>query len=500
MRILHCLLACLCLLHTAAAQTEKRVALVVGNARYANRALLNPAKDASAMASALREAGFKVTEQYDLEYDAFNRAVSDFGRSIKDPNTVALFYYSGHGVQYGGRSYLVPIGADTKLRDEEDIDPFCVPVDRVTSKMQLADNKINILILDACRSFAVVGGTKNLQTGLAEVSSPIPQLLVAYATTPGSVAADQLSGANGLFTGSLLKHLRTPGYDLHKVFLETRKDVYELSGKRQLPGVADYVTNDFFFFPGTPPGNPVRVDPPTPQTYTDPLMGTMVHVKGGTFTMGCKDGRDSECYEWEKPAHTVRMSDFYIGETEVTQKQWRAVMGSDPSNLGFPGCDDCPVESVSWNDIQDFLSKLNARSGSGRYRLPTEAEWEYAARGGAYSRNYAYAGSNDADRVAWYDKNSGKKTRPVKGKDPNELRLYDMSGNVWEWCADCWHGTYEGHPTDGSAWTSGDCKYRVLRGGSWCLDSRFVRVSDRYYNTPVLRNNFIGFRLARTAP
>ena len=518
MRIFYCLLACLCLLHTAAAQTEKRVALVVGNARYANRPLLNPAKDAGAMAAALREAGFSVTEKYDLEYDAFNRAVTDFGRSIKDPNTVALFYYSGHGVQYGGRSYLVPIGADNKLRDEEDIDPFCVPVDRVTSKMQLADNKINILILDACRSFAVVGGTKNLQTGLAEVSSPIPQLLVAYATTPGTVASDQSSGANGLFTGSLLKHLRTPGYDLHRVFLETRKDVYELSGRRQLPGVHDYVTNDFFFFPGTPPKvapNPIHTDPPTssvttpnrdvsgsatPQTYTDPLMGTMVHVKGGTFTMGCKDGRDTECYGDEKPAHTVRLNDFYIGETEVTQKQWRAVMGSDPSNLGFPGCDDCPVENVSWNDIQDFISKLNARSGSGRYRLPTEAEWEYAARGGAYSRNYAYAGSNDADRVAWYNSNSGKKTRPVKGKDPNKLGLYDMSGNVWEWCADCWHDTYEGHPTDGSAWTSGSCDRRVLRGGSWGNNDWNVRVSDRSYSGPDSRYDFGGFRLARTAP
>jgi formylglycine-generating enzyme required for sulfatase activity len=191
-------------------------------------------------------------------------------------------------------------------------------------------------------------------------------------------------------------------------------------------------------------------------------------------------------------------SDFYIGETEVTQKQWRAVMGNNPSS--FKDCDDCPVERVSWNDIQDFLSKLNARSGSGRYRLPTEAEWEYAARGGAYSRNYAYVGSNDADRVAWYDKNSGSKTHPVKGKDRNELGLYDMSGNVREWCADCWHGTYEGHPTDGSAWTLGDCKYRVLRGGSWSYGSRYVRVSLRNGNDPVLRSDDYGFRLARTAP
>jgi formylglycine-generating enzyme required for sulfatase activity len=215
--------------------------------------------------------------------------------------------------------------------------------------------------------------------------------------------------------------------------------------------------------------------------------------------MGCQDGRDTECYEPEKPAHTVRVSDFYIGETEVTQKQWRAVMGNNPSS--FKDCDDCPVESVSWNDIQDFISKLNARSGSSRYRLPTEAEWEYAARGGALSRGYGYAGSNDADRVAWYNKNSGKKTRPVKGKDRNELGLYDMSGNVWEWCADCWHDDYTGHPTDGSAWTSGSCDRRVLRGGSWDNGIFWnVRVSFRNDSYPDNWDNSNGFRLARTAP
>jgi formylglycine-generating enzyme required for sulfatase activity len=141
----------------------------------------------------------------------------------------------------------------------------------------------------------------------------------------------------------------------------------------------------------------------------------------------------------EKPVHPVTLSDYYIAETEVTQAQWKAVMGGNPS--GFKGCDDCPVDQVSWNDAQEFITRLNARAGSPRYRLPTEAEWEYAARGGANSRGYQYAGSNDISEVAWYDDNSGSETHPVKGKKPNDLGVYDMSGNVWEWCSD-WYGNY----------------------------------------------------------
>jgi len=511
----------LCCLSAATAQTERRVALVVGNARYANSPLTNPGKDAKAMAVALREAGFSVTEKYDLRYDSFNRAVTDFGRNIKGANTVALFYYSGHGVQYDGKNYLVPIGAEN-MRDEDDINGTCVPENNVVKKMEIAGNKMNIIVLDACRTFPVVRINKTADNGFAEVTRLTPELLVAYATWPGSTAADVPNGKNSLFTGSLLKHLRTPGYDIEQVFKETRKDVLNSSGGKQRPYVVQDLTSTFYFFPNTTattPPNPLPTTTgagpilPKPETYTDPIVGTMVHVKGGTFTMGCQDGRDTECYEWEKPAHTVRVSDFYIGETEVTQKQWRAVMGSDPSY--FKDCDDCPVEQVSWNDIQDFLSKLNARSG--RYRLPTEAEWEYAARGGAYSHGYKYAGSNTVYEVAWFWENSGEKmlsgdwdyeklkanncrTQRVKTKRRNELGLYDMSGNVYEWCADCWHDTYEGHPTDGSAWTSGSCDRRVLRGGSWFDGSRNVRVSIRYVLNPDVRLNVDGFRLARTAP
>ena len=234
----------------------------------------------------------------------------------------------------------------------------------------------------------------------------------------------------------------------------------------------------------------------TKNNKVDPLMGTMVFVKGGTFTMGCMDGRDSNCYDDEKPAHQVTLSSFYIAETEVTQKQWRAVMGSDPPELRFKGCDDCPVERVSWNDIQEFLQKLNAMSKGVRYRLPTEAEWEYAARGGTRSSRYLYAGSNNLGAVAWYDDNADGKTHPVKGLSPNELGLYDMSGNVWEWCAD-WDGDYPSGPVNNPTGPDKGSN-RVLRGGGWLSTAAGCRVANRNFLDPGSRSNNYGFRVARS--
>ena len=216
----------------------------------------------------------------------------------------------------------------------------------------------------------------------------------------------------------------------------------------------------------------------------------MVYVSGGTFTMGATSEQGSDAYDWEKPAHSVTLSGYYIGKYEVTQELWKAVMGSNPSR--FKG-GNLPVENVSWNDVQEFLRKLNAMTGK-RYRLPTGAEWEFAARGGNSSRGYKYSGSNSIGNVAWFDGNSGSRTHAVGTKSPNELGIYDMSGNVWEWCQD-WYGIYSSSsqrnpqgPNSGS--------YRVFRGGSWSGSARYCRVSYRNNNTPDLRSLNLGFRLA----
>ena len=222
----------------------------------------------------------------------------------------------------------------------------------------------------------------------------------------------------------------------------------------------------------------------------------MVRVDGGSFTMGCQSGRGWNCEDDEKPAHRVQVESFEIAKYEVTQALWEAVMGENPSWFG--GCPECPVERVNWEDIEEFLAELNARTGGG-YRLPTEAEWEYAARGGRHSKGYQYAGSDNAGLVAWYKKNSPEnKTHPVGQKWANELGLHDMSGNVWEWVQDCWNDGYEGAPNDGGAWEGGDCSMRVVRGGSWNYHAQVLRSVVRSRRNAGSRLNHLGFRIVRT--
>ena len=214
----------------------------------------------------------------------------------------------------------------------------------------------------------------------------------------------------------------------------------------------------------------------------------MIAVKGGTFTMGCTS-EQSDCWGDEKPTHNVTLSDYYIGKFEVTQELWQAVMGSNPSD--FKG-NNLPVEQVSWNDVQEFITKLNQKTGA-NFRLPTEAEWEYAARGGNKSNSYKYSGSNTIGNVAWYWDNSNSETHQVGTKSPNELGIYDMSGNVWEWCQD-WYGDYSsGSQTNPIGSSSGS--FRVLRGGSWNNRARLCRVSLRNYYFPDRGSYYFGFRL-----
>ena len=216
-------------------------------------------------------------------------------------------------------------------------------------------------------------------------------------------------------------------------------------------------------------------------------VGRMIPIPAGSFKMGSANGAARET-----PAHTVRVKGFRLGETEVTQKQWRLVMGSNPSY--FKGCDDCPVDSVSWNDVQGFIKKLNAQTGL-RFRLPTEAEWEYACRSAGKPENYC--GGNDAGRLAWYGDNSGARTQAVAQKGANGIGLHDMSGNVWEWTQDCWHDSYDGAPADGQAWAQGACAKRVLRGGSWIGVAGSLSSTGRLGSSAATGSRNFGFRIAQ---
>jgi len=228
-------------------------------------------------------------------------------------------------------------------------------------------------------------------------------------------------------------------------------------------------------------------DPKEQASVLQELEQQMVRIPGGTFEMG---STSSEADGDEQPVHRVTLSPFFMSRTEVTQRLWKAVMGSNPSY--FRKGDSYPVEQVSWNDVQTFIQKLNQQTGE-RYRLPTEAEWEYAARGGTTGDRYG-----DLDRIAWYDKNAGGSTHPVGQKEPNAYGLYDMLGNVYEWCSD-WYGTYSSSsqtnpqgPDKGSG--------RVERGGSWFFSAGFARAGNRHGVAPSFSYSFLGFRLSMDAP
>ena len=238
---------------------------------------------------------------------------------------------------------------------------------------------------------------------------------------------------------------------------------------------------------------PAPASIPENQTFTvNGVTFTMIRVQGGTFTMGATREQGGDGDSDEKPAHRVTLSSFSIGQTEVTQELWEAVMGSNPS---YSKGAKRPVEQVSWNDCQEFVKKLNALTGQ-HFRLPTEAEWEYAARGGSKSKGYYFSGSNSLDDVVWHGGNSGLRTHDVATKQPNELGIYDMSGNVWEWCQD-WYGSdyYSSSPSSNPTGPASGSS-RVYRGGGWSSFASSFRVADRNGNLADFRNDNLGFRLA----
>ena len=223
--------------------------------------------------------------------------------------------------------------------------------------------------------------------------------------------------------------------------------------------------------------------------FIESLGFKFVNIPAGSFVMGSNYGNINE-----KPIHRVILKPFQMQTTEVTQAQWISIMGNNPSY--FNGV-NLPVEQVSWDDIQEFIQKLKSLDSGKGYRLPTEAEWEYACRAGTSTEYYSGISISDVKRVSWYYGNSGGKTHQVETKAPNAWGLYDIHGNVWEWCEDYYHKSYNGAPNDGSAWVSPSVKYRILRGGSWKNEPRFCRSACRHWHASDYRSNVIGFRLVR---
>lgn len=233
----------------------------------------------------------------------------------------------------------------------------------------------------------------------------------------------------------------------------------------------------------------------TSETFTSSSTGVeFVLILPGEFYMGSpseEQGRSDS----ESPAHKVTIKNaFYMGKFQVTQKQWKNIMGNSPSH--FKG-DTLPVEMVSWNDVQEFVEKLNAAENTDKYRSPSEAEWEYACRAGIQTRYSFGDDESKLNEYAWYVKNSGRKTHPIGRKQPNSWGLYDMHGNVWEWVQDKWHENYKDSPSDGSAWEDGGGSLRVSRGGSWYCNAESCRSAGRFGREPDSHFANLGFRLLR---
>jgi formylglycine-generating enzyme required for sulfatase activity len=444
------------------------------------------------MKTALQNLGFEVTMVQNTDYRSLASTINRFVAKLQSGD-VALVYYSGHGLSYNGKNYLLPI--DAQLTCLEQLDEHGYSLNKIVGDISVHGVKNSFYLLDACRSVpnlklcTTSSKDATVPSGLVKPSNNPRGSMIVYATEEGSTADDNVKERNGLFTGALLKFLTKPNLGIRGILDLTTSEVLHKTSDRQSPARYDKLLGDFVFIKSqTPTPQPEVVTPtPSPVKKADllPYEPEMVFVRGGTFNMGSNDGHSNE-----KPVHSVTLSDFYMGKTEVTQAQWEAVMGDNPSY--FKNCPSCPVEQVSWNDIQIYLEKLNKLTGKS-YRLPTEAEWEYAAHGGVSSVGTLYAGANDANTVAWNNSNSSSRVHEVATKKANELGIYDMSGNVWEWCSD-WFGSYtasnQTNPTGVSSGTN-----RVLRGGSRVNDPQYSRVAFRNSDTPDYRREDFGFRV-----
>jgi formylglycine-generating enzyme required for sulfatase activity len=539
------LVALLCIAGTMSAQAqpkESRVALVIGNGTYKTAPLKNPVNDAKDMATKLRGLGFVVIERSNLGIRQIGSTLREF-RSKLTPGGVALVFYAGHGLQIKGENYLPAVDAD--IASEEDVPNQSLAIRQIMDVLSDAKTRLNLVFLDACRNNPYSRSFRSAGEGLSRVTAP-SGTLISFATRPGSVAADG-EGRNGLYTGALLQQMSYTGQPIEQVLKRVVTTVKAGSQNRQEPWMEGSIEGEFCFGECSGQGSTstavsddralwesvkdsrdvnelkvylaqfpkgvfaalvrtrvqalervvssvVAVPPQAAQlgqvVKDCDVCGEMVVIPAGSFTMGSTDSSD------EQPPHNVTIKSFLLGKTEVTQGQWKAVMGSNPSSFNQCG-DDCPVEQVSWDDAHAFIQKLTTRTGKS-YRLPSEAEWEYAVKPGSTGKWNVGNDESLLGHYAWYAVNSGSKTHAVAGKQANAFGLFDMHGNVWEWVEDCFHSTYWGAPADGGAWTAGCGGYRVLRGGSWINFPAFLRSMIRTRDTPDIRYYNFGFRLART--
>jgi formylglycine-generating enzyme required for sulfatase activity len=469
----------------------------------------------------LTRQGFKVERVADPDSQQLKDAFTGFiNRHGYDRNNRLLIFYSGHGYtrQNGTKGYLVPVDAPDPDKDEKGFLTKALGMNHILSWARDIEAKHVLFMFDSCFSgtiFKQRDRPKPPKHITSLTAQPVRQFITAG-------QAGESVPANSTFTPMFIDALKFGIGDLNRdgyvsgtelgLYLQEKVPLHA-NQSPQFGKIQDYDLSrgDFIFVAGEPP--PVAEETsaaPSSESpgmaYREPATGMeFVWVEGGCFQMG-QTAREKEqivaelgeekynrFFHDELPVHEVCVDGFWMGKYEVTQGQWQKIMGNNPS--GFKAGDDFPVEQVSWNDVQEFIRLLN-REGGKSFRLPTEAEWEYAARGN--ERDEIFSGGNDVDTVAWYGGNSGKATHRVGTKKPNRLGLHDMSGNVWEWCADWYYDKYyavspRNNPEGAPSGTD-----RVGRGGAWGDSPSYVRVSYRDWTGPDKRDPYLGFRL--TAP
>lgn len=598
---------------------ENRVALVIGNGDYDTDLgpLDNPARDAADFSKALRETGFEVSLHQNLSRQQMLRALLDFDTVLRTAD-VGLFYFAGHAVQVGGRNFMLPVDTKLQLTDQvgpavaDYVDLETVDLQQVLGRLGVSGNRLNVVVLDACRNNPFSRNSRSLERGLAQTFAP-NGTFVAYATSPGNIALDG-DGRNSPYTSALIQTIRQPGMKIEAVFKEVRRIVTHQTQGQQRPWDNSSIIGEFYFtLPSLSTSSP-EVDPaqteaalnlsaddrmaiqrslrymgysireingvfesdtrsaitqwqgqvgdpthgyitttskahalissgesarrtqlaarerqpgetpaePSPDAVTTaaisqpsgrigsgafageslkekvfrdcPRCPQMIYVPAGKYLMGSGAGNG---YDSERPQHSVSIVNaFAIGRYEITFSEWDACSEADacPARTDHAGWgrDDRPVINVSWHDAQQYVRWLSRHTGHD-YRLPSEAQWEYAARAQTTSEYYF---GDTLKPVQANVQMALNKTSPVGQYSMNAFGLFDVHGNVAEWVQDAWQPSHIGAPADGSA-RNADGKERVIRGGSWRVTPRLARSAARLAVDENQRSNQIGFRVVR---
>lgn len=514
---------------------QNSYALIIGVADYTNgwSQLPGVRDEVATVKTALEANGFIVDVVMNPDKNALDKAFTDFitrcGQAIDNR---LLFYFAGHGftvkTSYGEElGYIVPVDAPNPNYDLAKFQSQSMEMAQIEIYARRLQAKHAMFIFDACFSGSLFTNTRAVPAIINyKTTLPVRQFITsggADEVVPDkSVFGEQfvraISGEADLDKDSYVTGSELGDFLQTSVVNYSKNSQHPQYGKIRSPNLdkGDFVfpqntnTTSSVSSSGiakaaetkptqTPATGTTRKNPQPRETQPiskpkDVVLDVseiipLVYVEGGTFQMGDRRGEPMESF-----VHPVSISSFYIGKYEVTQREWREIMGSNPS--AFDNCPECPVEKVSYDEATIFLKRLSEKTGK-HYRLPTEAEWEYAARGGNKSMGYPYAGGNNTGSIGWYDKNAKKSTHPAGKKQPNELGIYDMSGNIYEWCSDWFKDRYyKSSPRDNPKGPPyGDA--RVIRGGSWKFNVKELKVTNRKFVRPSSKYNDVGLRVVR---